>query len=591
MLALALTAPLFAVGMVLPMWAPAASVLSAPALGGITSVGTLSKWALATPVQFVCGARFHRGALAALRRGAANMDVLVSLGTSAAYFASLLSLLQCLATGHALAADFFDTSGMVITVVLLGKYLEAAAKGRTGDALARLMTLAPPTAVLLEAAPGWDAATGDGAAERVIDAALVQRGDILRVLPGARLPADGRVVWGASHADESMLTGEAAPVAKRPGDAVTGGTLNLRGALHVRAMAVGADTALAHIAALVANAQLSKAPIQGYADALSARFVPIVVALALVVHCGWWAAGATGQLPADYLPLGVSHFMFALLFAIATLVTACPCALGLATPTAVMVATGVGAAHGILIKGGDALERCGRVGALAFDKTGTLTAGAPAVTACRVFGGADVAEALRLAAAAEAGADHPIAGALLRHARQQLAAAAAGSALGDTFGDDDAEDTSDGEGIGEEAEGASSDAQADAWITPRKSCPASARGAAAPAARRARRGWRPRACLPAAMLSRCLVWACAACWTPAGRASRSAPRRSWRPRAWRCRPMRPSFWSGRRQGRAPASAWLRAAGCWPSSPSPTPCAPRRRWRWLRCRCAAWSVTC
>jgi Cu+-exporting ATPase len=466
LLALALTAPLFAVGMVLPMWAPAASVLSAPALGGITSVGTLAKWALATPVQFVCGARFHRGAVAALRRGAANMDVLVSLGTNAAYFASLLSLLHCLATGHALAADFFDTSGMVITVLLLGKYLEAAAKGRTGDALARLMTLAPPTAVLLEAAQGWDAATGDGAAERVIDAALVQRGDILRVLPGARLPADGRVVWGASHADESMLTGEAAPVAKRPGDAVTGGTLNLRGALHVRATAVGADTALAHIAALVANAQLSKAPIQGYADALSARFVPIVVALALVVHCGWWAAGATGQLPADYLPHGVSHFMFALLFAIATLVTACPCALGLATPTAVMVATGVGAAHGILIKGGDALERCGRVGALAFDKTGTLTAGAPAVTACRVFGGADVAEALRLAATAEAGADHPIAGALLRHARQQLGAAAAGAALGDTFGDDGAEEASDGEsGMDEEADCVSS--EADAWITPR----------------------------------------------------------------------------------------------------------------------------
>ena len=420
------------------MWPPTAAVLARPALGGVISVGTVAKCALSTPVQFGSGARFHAGALAALRRGAANMDVLVSLGTNAAYFASLLSLLHCLAAGHALYADFFDTSGMVITVILLGKYLEAAAKGRTGDALARLLTLAPVTAVLLEAAPGWRTDTGEGGAERIIDAALVQRGDILRVLPGARLPADGRVVWGSSHADESMLTGEAAPQAKRPGDGVTGGTLNLRGTLHVRATAVGADTALAHIAALVANAQLSKAPIQGFADAVSARFVPIVVALAFGVHCGWWAAGVGGLLPADFVPKGVSHFMFALLFAISTLVTACPCALGLATPTAVMVATGVGAAQGILIKGGDALERCGLVGALAFDKTGTLTAGAPAVTAARVFTGEPI-EALRLTAAAEAGADHPLAGALLRHVRRQLAAAAAGSPPGVAFGDADSD--------------------------------------------------------------------------------------------------------------------------------------------------------
>jgi Cu+-exporting ATPase len=444
---LLLTLPTFLVGMVLPMWPPAAAVLSRPVWGGATTAGTAAKWALVTPVQFGVGARFHSGALAALRRGAANMDVLVSLGTNAAYFASAASVIHCAITGHDVRADFFDTCGMVITVILLGKYLEAAAKGRTGDAIARLLTLAPSTALLLEAAPGWDAANGVGGAERLIDAALVARGDVLRVPPGARLPADGRVVWGSSHVDESMLTGEAAPARKRPGDAVTGGTLNAAGTLHVRATAVGADTTLAHIAALVANAQLAKAPIQGFADALSARFVPAVVALAAAVHCGWWAAGATGALPPDYLPPGVNHFMFALLFAIAVLVTACPCALGLATPTAVMVATGVGAAHGILIKGGDALERAGRVGTVVFDKTGTLTAGAPAVTSRRLFGGGGggggggAVEVLRAVAAAEACADHPLVGALLTHARLQLTAHAGGARLDADFDAEDEEDS------------------------------------------------------------------------------------------------------------------------------------------------------
>jgi Cu+-exporting ATPase len=190
----------------------------------------------------------------------------------------------------------------------------------------------------------------------------------------------------------------------------------------------------------VANAQLAKAPIQGLADALSARFVPAVVALAAFVHCSWWAAGASGRLPADYLPPGVNHFMFALLFAIAVLVTACPCALGLATPTAVMVATGVGAAHGILIKGGDALERAGRCGTVVFDKTGTLTVGAPAVTARRVFAaGAGAAEVLRAVAAAEAGADHPLAAALLAHARGQLQLLAGGARLEDAYDAEESE--------------------------------------------------------------------------------------------------------------------------------------------------------
>jgi Cu+-exporting ATPase len=381
----------------------------------------MAQWVLVTPVQFGVAQRFHSGAAAALRRGAANMDVLVSLSTNAAYFASVASILHCVVTGHPLglgASDnFFDTAAMVVTVVALGKWMEAAAKGRTGDAITRLLRLAPSSAVLVE----------DDGRERVIAAELIQLGDALKVLPGARLPADGIVAHGCSHVDASMLTGEARPVSVRPGDQVSGGTLNVTSPLIMRATAVGDATAVARIAALVQGAQLCKAPIQGVADALAARFVPAVVLLAFLTHCCWWLAAAA-WLPAAWLPAGVHPFAFALLFALSVLVTACPCALGLATPTAVLVATGVAAQQGVLIKGGDALERAGRVGVVCLDKTGTLTRGQPSVTA-RALLAAPHAQAPRLQdvlqalAAAEAASDHPLARALSAHAHRALAGA------------------------------------------------------------------------------------------------------------------------------------------------------------------------
>ena len=413
-LAAILTVPTFLLGMVLPMGFPQ---LSRRVLGGAATASTAAQWALATPVQLLTGRRFVVGGVAALRRGAPNMDVLVALSTSAAYLASVASIIHCAATGHPLGLgkgeNFFETAAMVLTVVTLGKWVEAAAKGRTGDAISALLRLAPATAVLVDASTG---------AERCIESSLIEEGDVLRVAPGCRLPVDGIVTHGSSHVDESCLTGEAAPVGVRAGDPVSGGTLNLTSPLTLTATAVGEATAVARIAALVSAAQRSKADVSGFADDLARVFVPSVVALALITHCGWWAAASTG-LPAAAAPDGTSPFMFGLLFGIAVLVTACPCALGLATPTAVMVATGVGASLGILIKGGDALERAASVGTIAFDKTGTLTQGKPSVTAHAIFGGVDASDAMACAAAAEACGDHPMAAAVARHAAAARASA------------------------------------------------------------------------------------------------------------------------------------------------------------------------
>ncbi|KAL6770434.1 CTP1B [Auxenochlorella protothecoides x Auxenochlorella symbiontica] len=453
--AAALTAPVFAVAMVLPHLACMAWLYQTQ-LAGFPADQVL-KWALATPVQFGCGARFHVGALRALARRAANMDVLVSLGTNAAYFYSLLSILHHHAASHhqTLAykpTDFFETAAMLITLVLFGKYLEAGAKAQTGAALAALCALAPATAILIEGAgdegeehaDGWVAPDGPGTrpepadadpspstTEREIDCALVHVGDLLKVLPGARVPADGVVASGAGHVDESLLTGEAAPVAKSPGDAVVGGSLNLRGTLRVRATRVGADSALSQIVRLVEGAQLAKAPIQALADRVSAVFVPIVVVLASITFGVWYAAGRGGWYPAAWLPEGHTPLLFALLFGIAVLVIACPCALGLATPTAVMVGTGVGAAHGILIKGGDALERAAGVTHVAFDKTGTLTAGRPRAVDVAVFAsGVAASDAALLAAALEQESEHPLAGAVLALAAGLLAAEKGGGGAG-----------------------------------------------------------------------------------------------------------------------------------------------------------------
>ncbi|KAM5587079.1 copper-transporting ATPase RAN1 [Rosa sericea] len=378
---------------------------------GPFEMGDWLKWALVSVVQFVIGKRFYIAAARALRNGSTNMDVLVALGTSASYFYSVCALLYGAVTGF-WSPTYFETSAMLITFVLLGKYLECLAKGKTSDAIKKLIELAPATALLLVKDKG-----GRCVGEREIDALLIQPGDTLKVLPGTKVPADGMVVWGSSYVNESMVTGEAIPVSKEVNTLVIGGTINLHGALHIQVTKVGSDTVLHQIINLVETAQMSKAPIQKFADFVASIFVPTVVVLSLLTFLGWYVAGAFGAYPEQWLPENGNHFVFALMFSISVVVIACPCALGLATPTAVMVATGVGANNGVLIKGGDALERAQKVKYVIFDKTGTLTQGKATVTAVKVFTGMDRGDFLKLVASAEASSEHPLGKAIVEYAR------------------------------------------------------------------------------------------------------------------------------------------------------------------------------
>eukprot|EP00198_Chlamydomonas_reinhardtii_P009930 XP_001699267.1 heavy metal transporting ATPase [Chlamydomonas reinhardtii] len=438
------TVPVFVVAMVLPMipGERSAAITSMPIFG--FPCNQLVKWVLATPVQFVVGWRFHRGAFKALRRGTANMDVLVSLGTNASYIYSVISIMFHHMNRHKLSSeyvptDFFETSAMLITFILLGKYLEAAAKGRTSAALAALAALAPDSATLVT----LDPETGGVVDSCEVASALIHRGDVLRVLPGAKVPTDGVIVDGQSYVNEAMVTGESVPKWKRPGDVVIGGTINTSNPLLVRATRVGSETVLSQIVRLVEHAQMSKAPVQAFADRVASIFVPVVIVISLLTLLCWFIAGNANAFPADWLPEGHSPFLFALLFAIAVLVIACPCALGLATPTAVMVGTGVAAQMGILIKGADALEAASKVDVVVFDKTGTLTRGRPTVTDWRLMdplplsssagggapatapaalsasagggagAGVDLATLCRCVGAAESSSEHPLARAIL----------------------------------------------------------------------------------------------------------------------------------------------------------------------------------
>ncbi|WP_036206403.1 heavy metal translocating P-type ATPase [Novilysobacter arseniciresistens] len=333
--------------------------------------------ALATPVQFWLGARFYRGGWAALKARTGNMDLLVALGTSAGYGLSVYHLLA--GSGHL----YFEASAVVITLVLLGKWLEARAKRQTTEAIRALQALRPATARVLR----------DGV-ERELPLAEVVVGDEVVVRPGERIPVDAEVVDGRSHADESLITGESLPVAKEPGDRVTGGALNGEGRLVLRTVAVGAETALARIIRLVEDAQAKKAPIQRLVDRVSAVFVPVVVGIAVLTLLGWGLIGG--------------DWSAAILHAVAVLVIACPCALGLATPTAIMAGTGVAARAGILIKDAEVLETARSVDVVAFDKTGTLTEGRPKLARHVALDGDDAA-LLRLAAALQASSEHPLA--------------------------------------------------------------------------------------------------------------------------------------------------------------------------------------
>ncbi|KAK8263607.1 hypothetical protein V6Z11_D12G051700 [Gossypium hirsutum] len=339
-------------------------------------MGDWLKWALVSVVQFVIGKRFYVAAGRALRNGSTNMDVLVALGTSASYFYSVGALLYGAITGF-WSPTYFETSSMLITFVLLGKYLECLAKGKTSDAIKKLVELAPATALLVVKDNG-----GNIIGEREVDALLVQPGDILKVLPGAKLPADGIVVWGSSYVNESMVTGESVPVSKEVDSPVIGGTINLHGALHIKATKIGSEAVLSQIISLVETAQMSKAPIQKFADFVASIFVPTVVTLSLITLLGWYVGGAAGAYPEQWLP-----------------------------------ENGVGASNGVLIKGGDALERAQKVQYVIFDKTGTLTQGKAKVTTVKVFSEMDRGEFLTLVASAEASSEHPLAKAIVEYAR------------------------------------------------------------------------------------------------------------------------------------------------------------------------------
>ena len=375
----------------------AAAVLSAPLLLSMAGHVSGPRWmlpgwvqfALATPVQFWLGWRFYVAGWKAVRALTGNMDLLVALGTSAAWGLSVYELLAA-APGRE-PALYFESSALIVTFILLGKWLEARAKGQTASAIRALTGLRPDKARVRR----------DGT-EFEVPLAQVAVGDVVVVRPGERIPVDGRVIEGGGSVDESMLTGESLPVEKRPGAKVTGGSINADGLLAIETTAVGAETTLARIVRLVEGAQASKAPIQRLSDRVSAIFVRVVLAIALLTFIGWWAA--TGDVAA------------AILNAVAVMVIACPCALGLATPTAIMVGTGAAARHGILIKDAEALERAHAVTTVAFDKTGTLTEGRPEVTDVVPIEAASAAEILRLAAALQAGSEHPLAAAVRRRA-------------------------------------------------------------------------------------------------------------------------------------------------------------------------------
>ena len=341
--------------------------------------------ALATPVQFWLGARFYVAGWKALRAGAGNMDLLVALGTSAGYGLSLFVLLQQGAGG--MPHLYFEASAVVITLVLLGKWLEARAKHQTTEAIRALNALRPETATVRR----------DGA-EHSVPIAQVKVGDRVVVRPGERIAVDGLVLEGASQVDESLITGESLPVARHEGDAVTGGAVNGEGLLVVKTTAVGTETTLARIVRMVESAQAKKAPIQRLVDKVSAVFVPVVIGIALVTLLGWG--------------LGTGQWQQGILNAVAVLVIACPCALGLATPTAIMAGTGVAARHGILIKDAEALEVAHAITVVAFDKTGTLTQGKPRLVAAVPAAG-DRHALLAAAAAIQAGSEHPLARAVL----------------------------------------------------------------------------------------------------------------------------------------------------------------------------------
>jgi len=355
-------------------------------------------WALATPVQFWTGWRFYKGAWGALRHKTADMNTLIAVGTSAAYFYSMAAVIapNLFAVADIELGLYFDTSSMIIALILMGKFLEARAKGQTSEAIKRLIGLRPRTAIVIR----------DGK-ETEISVEGVQVGDLILVRPGERIPVDGILRRGYSSVDESMITGESIPVDKKVGDMVIGGTINKMGSFQFEAIRVGKDTTLSRIIRLVEEAQGSKAPVQRLADVISGYFVPVVIGIAIVTFVVWFFLGPEPTLP------------YALLNFVAVLIISCPCALGLATPTAIIVGMGKGAESGVLIRSGEALERAHKINIVLLDKTGTLTLGKPMVTDVVASPSFVEDEVLRLAASVEHGSEHPLAEAIVKAALER----------------------------------------------------------------------------------------------------------------------------------------------------------------------------
>ena len=350
---------------------------------------------VATPVQFVIGSRFYKNAYYALRSRSADMDVLIAMGTSSAYFFSLYNVFFQTVPQGMMKDLYFEAAVVIITLILLGKYLEALAKGKTSEAIRKLSSLQAKTARIIR-----------NGAEMDIAIEAVEVGDIIVVRPGEKIPVDGQIMEGSSAVDESMLTGESLPVEKKPGDQVIGASINKYGTFHFQAAKVGKDTALARIIRMVEEAQGSKAPIQKIADQVAGVFVPVVVAIALLTFLVW------------FFLLG--NLTSGIISAVAVLVIACPCALGLATPTAIMVGTGKGAENGILIKGGEYLELAYKLTTIVLDKTGTITKGRPEVTEVISLGQMAKNEVLSLAAAAEKNSEHPLGAAIYEKGLQEF---------------------------------------------------------------------------------------------------------------------------------------------------------------------------
>ncbi|KAK9368044.1 E1-E2 ATPase-domain-containing protein [Lipomyces kononenkoae] len=413
-----LSLPIFILNMVLPYWAGEFDFGRWTFIVPGLHVRELLSFALATPVQFVIGRRFFISAFRSLKHGSPTMDVLVSLSTFTAYIFSCFTMVVSIATASETPPNtVFETSAMIIAYITYGKYLENRAKGQTSAALSRLLSLTPSMATIY--ADPKNVAVN--ATEREIPSELIQVDDIVVLRPGAKAPADGIVVSGDSYMDESLVTGEPVPVEKHVGSSIIGGTINGSGRLDFRVTRAGKDTQLAQIVTLVQDAQTTRAPIQRFADVVAGKFVPIVIVLALVTFVVWMILSHALTTPPDIFTSSESKFMVCLKLCISVIVVACPCALGLSTPTAVMVGTGVGAQNGILIKGGPVLEQATHVNKVVFDKTGTLTIGKMSVVShskTPIWESSEYRQKLwwRLVCAVESGSEHPIGKAIVAEA-------------------------------------------------------------------------------------------------------------------------------------------------------------------------------